>query len=269
MTTSPSPSQAAPLPQTPYSRFWGEGTRSLPQALILPPGRKWMAGVVAPAWIATGPAELPFDFCGHVRRLAADVVSRCQIFHPIDMSRVLITAIQARSSRPHGLQARVTPLRFAGGELVHVRRGRPYQVQRYFVDGREMLYVLTFCLPRFLDQAFEDKLVTLFHELYHISPQFNGDLRRLGGRYSVHSCSKREYDESIARIVRTYLNDGPDPALHGFLRLSFAQLRARHGGVAAVIVPRPKLVPVRPSTRLGASATAARARQAQVLDQPS
>ena len=31
----------------------------------------------------------------------------------------------------------------------------------------------------FLDQTFEEKLVTVFHELYHISPAFDGDLRRL------------------------------------------------------------------------------------------
>ncbi len=55
-------------------------------------------------------------------------------------------------------------------------RGRYYQVQRYFVDGHEMLYVMAFCMPRFLDQSFEDKLITLFHELYHINPRFDGDL---------------------------------------------------------------------------------------------
>src|SRR5206468_1851711 len=82
-----------------------------------------------------------------------------------------------------GLQARVTPLRFAHGALVRRRRGVSFQVQRYFVDGAEMLYLVTFCLPRFLDQTFDDKFITLFHELFHISPAFDGDLRRHGGRY--------------------------------------------------------------------------------------
>jgi predicted metallopeptidase len=200
--------------------------------------------VVAPAWLSSGPAHHPFDFCGHMQRLAADVAARCSVFHPIDVSRVFITAIQARNGRGHGLQARVTPLRFAGGHLVGRRRGRSYQVQRYFVDGREMLYVMAFCMPRFLDQPFEDKLVTLFHEMYHISPKFDGDLRRLDGRYQIHSCSKRGYDEHMSRLVRDYLMDGADPSLHGFLRLNFAQLQGRHGHVEAVVVPRPKLVPV-------------------------
>ncbi len=52
-----------------------------------------------------------------------------------------------------------------------------------------MLYLVTFCLPRFLDQDFDDKFITLFHELYHISPRFEGDLRRHEGRCALHSHS--------------------------------------------------------------------------------
>jgi hypothetical protein len=113
-----------------------------------------------------------------------------------------------------------------------------------FVGGREMLYLMTFCLPRFLNQAFDDKFVTLFHELFHIGPAFDGDLRRHAGRYAVHSGSQRRYDEHMAELARAYLAAGPDPDLHAFLRLNFAQLRARHGSVVGVVVPRPKLVPV-------------------------
>jgi hypothetical protein len=251
----------SPEPRSPFLRSWGEGGDPLPIARIRSGQRgATMPAVVAPPWLSSGPADQPFDFCGHMTRLAADVASRCSIFHPIDVSRLLITAIQARNSRGHGLQARVTPLRFADGVLVGKRRGRFYQVQRYFVDGHEMLYVMAFCMPRFLEQSFEDKLVTLFHELYHISPKFDGDLRRLDGRYAIHSCSKRGYDEHMARLVRAYLADGADPAVHGFLRLNFAQLEARHAHIEAIVVPRPKLVPVpsRKAGEHGASRAAAR-----------
>ncbi len=162
------------------------------------------------------------------------------------MQRVLIGATQARTGRSHGLQARVTPLRFPGGALRQRRRGVWYQVQRYFLDRREYLYLLTFCLPRFLDQDFDGKFITLFHELYHISPQFNGDLRRHDGRYAFHSHSKRGYDRHMAQLAREYLAGRPDPDLHAFLRLDFAQLQARHGAVHAIVVPRPKIVPVMP-----------------------
>ena len=123
-------------------------------------------------------------------------------------------------------------------------RGTTYQVQRYFVGDTEMLYLVTFCLPRFLDADFDDKFVTLFHELYHISPGFEGDLRRHEGRYDLHSHSKRLYDEHMAKLAKAYLSNGADRPLHAFLHLSFAQLRHRHGGVVGVVVPRPRLLPV-------------------------
>jgi hypothetical protein len=162
----------------------------------------------------------------------------------VDISRVLFAVTQARGHRRQGLQARVTPLRFRDGLMRHLRSGTACQVQRYFVNRREMLYVVSFCLPRFLDQDFDDKFVTLFHELYHISPTFNGDLRRHAGRCAIHTQSKRGFDQHMAQLAREYLSSGPDPALHAFLRLNFAQLQERHGRVVGVVVPRPKLIPL-------------------------
>jgi hypothetical protein len=45
-------------------------------------------------------------------------------------------------------------------------------------------------------------------------------------------------------LARDYLAGGADPALHHFLRLDFHQLQRRHGSVAGIVVPRPKLIPV-------------------------
>ena len=68
-------------------------------------------------WIATGPAEKPFHFCAHISRLAEDIVVRMPEFRHIKVPRILFGALQARNGHPHGLQARVTPLRFAHGQL--------------------------------------------------------------------------------------------------------------------------------------------------------
>lgn len=179
-----------------------------------------------------------------MRRLCADIATRSADFRHLDVSRILFAVTQARSGRRHGLQARTTPLRFRGGALTRRRDGVCYQVQRYVVNGRDMLYLVTFCLPRFLDQSFEDKLLTVFHELYHISPACDGDLRRHPGRYRLHSHSQQHYDAQMLELARAYLAGGAPAALHGFLRLSFAQLEARHGGIAGVVVPRAKVVPV-------------------------
>jgi Putative phage metallopeptidase len=238
--------EEASLSQAPFICSWSEEDSPLPQRVIRAPSRELIHPMAAgaPPWLATGPTEKPFDFCGHVRKLCADIVRSCEDLRHIDVSRLLFAVTQARSARTHGLQARVTPLRFHEGRLRRQRRGVSYQVQRYFVGAREMLYVMTFCLPRFLDQDFDDKFITLFHELYHIGPAFDGDLRRHQGRYAIHSHSKRGYDEYMADLARSYLSNGADPDLHAFLRLNFVQLQERHQQVVGVVVPRPKLIPI-------------------------
>jgi hypothetical protein len=236
----------------PFVRIWGQSDNQLPVRVVRPAARARThpLGVDAPPWLHTGPLGQSFDFCGHVRRLCADIVARCDKLWHIDVARLLFAVTQARNGRAHGLQARVTPLRFREGRLTRRGRGTAYQVQRYFVGAQEMLYVVTFCLPRFLDQDFDDKFITLFHELYHISPAFDGDLRRHEGRCAIHSRSKRGYDAHMAGLAREYLANGADPALHAFLRLNFAQLQQRHDKVIGVAVPRPKLIPV-PARRKG------------------
>lgn len=238
--------QEVPVSPLTLVQSWDDGAQPLPLRVIRIPSRRpeHPFDQAAPPWVHTGPMDRPFDFCTRVRQLCADIVARCESLSHVDVSRLLFAVTQARSSRAHGLQARVTPLRFHNGNLIRRRRGVAYQVQRYFVGGREMLYLVTFCLPRFLDQDFDDKFITLFHELYHISPEFDGDLRRHPGRYAVHSRSKLGYDAHMAHLARAYLADGADTSLHGFLRLRFAQLQDRHGSVVGIVVPKPKLIPV-------------------------
>jgi predicted metallopeptidase len=179
-----------------------------------------------------------------MRTLCADIAARCPGLRHVHMPRVLVTFTPSRNRSRYGLQARVTPLRFHNGALTRRQGATEYRVQRFFVNGSEMFYVLTFCLPRFLDQPFREKLVTVFHELYHIGPAFDGDLRRHPGRCTVHSHSKREYDSRMADLAREYLAGHPQPEVFQFLRSSYRELWDSHGGVTGAVVPRPKLLPV-------------------------
>lgn len=192
------------------------------------------------------------DFCARMRQVCEDIAGRTELLRHVRMPAVLLSFTPSRNRSPYGLQARVTPLRFRDGRLTRRHGNVEYQVQRFYVDSTEMLYVLTFCLPRFLDQSFEEKLVTVFHELYHISPTFDGDLRRHPGRYAVHSHSKDRYDEHMMELVKEYLADHPEPDLVSFLRDGYQQLWDRHGGITGVVVPRPKLLPVGWATKQAA-----------------
>ena len=188
-----------------------------------------------------------FDFTGHMARLCDDVTMRHEAFQHIDMSRVAVCFAQARSRALHGLQAKLTPMRFEKGALYTVRNGQRYTVQRVHLSGREMLYLLTFYLPRFLQQSFKEKFVTVLHELYHISAEFDGDIRRFGGRCHVHTHSQKEYDLQMELYAREYMGMNPPRELYEFLTFDYSGLQNRYGSIMGLQVPIPKLIPVRDS----------------------
>ena len=185
-----------------------------------------------------------FDFTTAMTHLCRDVCDRLEVFQHINMDRVAVTFAQARASGLHGIQAKLTPLRFEGGTLVSMLRGRHWTVQRVYVGKQEMLYLLTFYLPRFQDNTFREKMITVLHELYHISPLFDGDIRRFTGRYHAHSGSQKEYDRLMDRYVEEYLQLAPPRELFRFLEEDFKTLVRRHGRILGRKIPTPKLIPV-------------------------
>ena len=85
------------------------------------------------------------------------------------------------------------------------------------------------------------------HELYHISPEFDGDLRRLPGRTWQHGASRDAYNDLMRAYARQYLAADPPADLLAPLRLSFAQLCAAYGGVTGRQLRRFGPRPVPPS----------------------
>ena len=192
-----------------------------------------------------GRAALGFNFTAHMRRLCEEIVARTPRLAHVDLSRMLVAFAQTRKRSEFGLHASLTPMRFQGGVLTCRRRGHTYALQRLFLpQGQEVLYVLTFYLPRFMDLAFQEKLVTVFHELWHISPEFNGDLRRHPGRCYAHTVSQKQYDAEMAGLVQSWLATEPPAETYSFLRLSFAELRGSFGRVLGTKARRPRLLPV-------------------------
>ena len=186
-----------------------------------------------------------FDFSAAMTALCRDLCLRIGELDHIDMNECLVTVAQARRRTAWGVMAKLTPLRFQGGDEVGERNGCWYRCQGVRHDGRDMLYLVTFYLPRFQDQTPREKLITVVHELYHISPQFDGDIRRFAGRCHAHTGSQKQYDAHMAVLCDEYLATGPDRSLRAFLDLDADALAARHGGITGLKVAIPKLLPVR------------------------
>lgn len=186
-----------------------------------------------------------FDFTYHARRLCVDMAARLPDFAHLRIGQVAVGFSQTRAPGKFGVYATLTPMRFPGGCLEAVRRGRRYRIRRLQdPSGMEMLYILSFYLPRFLDLDFQQKLTTTAHELWHISPAFDGDVRRYEGRCYAHTGSKRNFDELSRALADRYLAARPSEEVYGFLRENYRSLVAKHGRVFGTKIRSPKLIPL-------------------------
>lgn len=180
-----------------------------------------------------------------LERLIAHVTDRVPELAHIDPSRLLVCISSTRGTGVRGTYARIHPLRFPGGaRSVERRRGRhawvstmPTVVHRQV----EILYVIYFLVPRFLDLSLREKLITVFHELYHISPAFDGDIRRFPGRNYAHGSSTRRYNTRMGELVDIYLADHGDPELLAFLEGNMLELRTRHRTLVGRRFPVPRI----------------------------
>lgn len=190
----------------------------------------------------TGPhRRAGFDFTRHMRCLCADIVTRLPQLGHIELDLVAISFSQTRKAGRYGVYASLTPMRFDRGSTQTVRRGQRWEIQRLLDgSGREMLYILTFYLPRFLELDFHEKLTTVIHELWHISPNFDGDVRRYDGRCYAHS-SSGDHDAESGKLADLWLSMRPPESVYHFLRRSFGELQERHGPVFGRKISNPKL----------------------------
>lgn len=184
------------------------------------------------------------NLTGELERLIRDIIRRCPELNHIVPERLLVCVSSGRPGAGGSL-AKIHPLRFAGGEKsVTSRRGR----RRVLCTmptithlGEEMLYVVYFLVPRFLELPLREKLITVFHELYHISPACDGDIRRFPGRNYAHGSSTKSYNLLMGKLVDAYLELLSDPAQLSFLEGNLAQLRERHGAIVARRLQAPRI----------------------------
>lgn len=167
-----------------------------------------------------------------------------QLAH-IDPDRVLFTLVRSRAQGLHGTYARIVPLRFADGSSETTRRrGRieeTYRMPALTHDGKEIYYLISLLIPRFLRLSLEQKLTTVLHELYHISPACNGDIRRFAGRNYAHGHSRAAYNRQIAQLLEAYLATHPDPALLAGIALNEEDWREQSYRLSGLTIPLPRV----------------------------
>jgi predicted metallopeptidase len=180
-----------------------------------------------------------------LERLIADIARRMEEFSHIDPERVMVCVSTTRGGGIHGTYAKIHPLRFENGSrttMVRRRRGTilcdiPPVTRR----GVEMLYIVYFLVPRFLNLSLREKLVTVFHELFHIAPEFNGDIRRFPGKNYAHGSSRKKFNALMSELVERYLESADVHAGVGFLEGDMAAIRSRHCSIVGRRLAAPRL----------------------------
>ena len=180
-----------------------------------------------------------------LERLIVDIVRQVEEFSHIDPARVMVCVASTRGGGIHGTYAKIHPLRFENGErTTHLRRGRKTflcEMTAVSRGGVEMLYVIYVLVPRFLDLSLREKLVTLFHELYHVAPALNGDIRRFLGKNYAHGSSRKKFNALMDTFVERYLMTAENRERVQFLDGDMEAIRARHGVIVGRKMAAPKI----------------------------
>lgn len=189
------------------------------------------------------------NFNDRMAELIGEVLRHVPEFRHFDARRFRVSASFNRSRSRGGVLAYIVPLRYRDGLPVELRRhgSKMYHwaMMPHEHEGNQILYFMYFMLPRYLNLTLRQKIETVVHELYHVHPSFNGDLRRFRGRSRLHGDS-RAYDLKVRDLTDAFLGAQHDPTKYEFLRGTTDHLRRRYGEILAhhLAEPRPKLIKV-------------------------
>jgi predicted metallopeptidase len=143
------------------------------------------------------------DLTTSLRHAAEEIVARVPELRHIDLERVHFAVFYSRHAKRILTYARCYPLP-AGSR----RRGRyTYRLEPILTEhGKRARYIVAFAWERFWGLSPRDRLETLVHELFHISPQFDGSLRQFGEK--VHGRGRDWFDTIVYALSELYLPHG-------------------------------------------------------------
>lgn len=203
-----------------------------------------------------------FDYTNAIYRLCQDICSKIPTFQTIDCDRIGYSFSVAKNKQSgYGRLASISPLRFENGAIVTFKErhittlsalGKRIAVveRRYFrartvigEKGNEILYIFDIMAPRFMNLSVREKLDTVMHELYHISPKFDGDVRRFPGRNWQHG-NKKAYDARSQAFSEEWLATDPDPRVYDFLKYNVKELQETYGRIVGNKYSRVHWIPI-------------------------
>jgi len=131
------------------------------------------------------------DFTQAVQALIAHVAQTERAFAHVDPSKIVVISGEARRAS----RGTVKPLSFRAGRRVDSLGRRKPLVK---LGGRQMLYSITLRPLFFRRSTPRQRVATVLHELFHISPRFDGTLHQ--GRR--HDEAKEGFEAEFTPVER-------------------------------------------------------------------
>ena len=172
------------------------------------------------------------------------IIHQTSIFKHIDKNRILICLSSNRGNRRGGTYGKLVPLRFKDGSESLQYRGKIYAMPKVVNNKINQLYIVYFYFPKFFDIDPYQKLRVIFHELYHISPEFNGDIRRMGKVKASHGHSKKQFDSLFENELKTFYKYISKSEYINFLRMNGKSIHKNYHNVYCrrMKVPKPVII---------------------------
>ncbi len=173
--------------------------------------------------------------------LIQDITQNVNELSYIDADNVAVGFKRSREGANEEVWAEVTALDLGDGAYLQKKEGRIekfFASQSLLMNGEPVRYIMDFYIPVFFSLPFREKLVTVLHELYHISPRFDGELRTFKGRAYQHGPSKEKYDKYMEYLCDKYLKEEHEAV--NFLKETPAELVALCKGPNIPKYPKPE-----------------------------
>lgn len=188
--------------------------------------------------------SLKLNITDNLTQIVKLISSESQLFMHIDTDRILVCTGSNRQNSGGGTFGKLVPLKFKDGSDILKHRGRFYTMPKILNNGNEILYIIYFYIPKFFDLPSKDKLNVIFHELYHISPEFNGDIRRMGKVKAAHGASKKVFDLKFREETERFYEYLSGMELISFLEMNTKTMQETYKKIYArrMKLPRPVII---------------------------
>jgi len=121
-------------------------------------------------------------------------------------------------------------------------RGIEYEAPEVIIKGVNILYIVYFHLPRYLDHGnHKTKLSTVLQNCTTFPHYLNGDIRRYTGKNYAHGNSRKGFDDLINIYTNEYIECTSNPELSYFLKYKYSELRRKYGAIYGDMIRIPRL----------------------------